>query len=59
MPGEHCLLTLGKERKLITCLVFWVCFSKMSSQLCSGPKFKQKLNSCKRDQPYFPALELG
>lgn len=59
MPPESCLLTLGKEDKLITCLVFWVCFSKMSSQLCSGPKFKQKLNSCKRDQPYFSALKLG
>lgn len=31
----------------------------MSSQLSSGPKFKQKLNSCKGNQLYFPALKLG
>lgn len=59
IPRQHCLLALGKEDKLITCLVFWVCLSKTSSQLCSGPKFKQKLNSCKRAQPHFSALKLG
>lgn len=48
-------LTLCRVHKLIKCLVFRVCFSKMSSQLSTGPKLKQKLNSLFLELGYAPS----